>query len=76
MLVLLGVALALNQQVQIGPSTRRPPVVRDSTTDTSQSSGRHRNRGVRRPVTAEDQATAFKDATAKDDARFTLASRA
>ena len=65
MLALLGVALALTQQVQIGPSTRRPPVVRDSTADTSRSSGRHRNRGVRRPVTAEDQATAFKDATAK-----------
>ena len=65
MLALLGVALALTQQIQIGPSTRRPPVVRDSTADTSRSSGRNRNRGVRRPVTAEDQATAFKDATAK-----------
>jgi hypothetical protein len=65
MLALLGVALALNFQVQIGPGSRRQPVVRDSTTDTTESSGRRRNRGIRRPVTAEDQSTAFKDATAR-----------
>lgn len=66
MLALLGLALSLNQQVQvqIGPGSRRTPVVRDSTNDTT-ATGRRRNRGIRRPVTADDQVTAFKDATAR-----------
>ena len=45
----------------------RTPVVRDSTLGDSTDSpnGRRVHRGVRRPVTAELQANAFKDATAK-----------
>jgi Hemolysin activation/secretion protein len=65
MLVLLGVALALTQQVQTGQPSQRTPIVRDSIVDTVGTSGRHRHRGIRRPVTAEDQATAFKDPTAR-----------
>ena len=64
MLLAVSALLALNLQVQIGPSPRRAPVVRDSSADTSRR-GYGRNRGIRRPVTAEDQRTAFKDATAK-----------
>ena len=67
--LLLGAALALNFQ---GPPPARPgprarqPVVRDSSeeADTSATS-RRRRQGVRRPVTSELQANAFKDATAK-----------
>jgi len=65
MLIALGAVLALNLQIQVGPSPRRTPVVRDSSADTSRAQGRRRNRGIRRPVTAEDQRTAFKDPTAK-----------
>ena len=65
MLFAVSALLALNLQVQIGPSPRRAPVVRDSSSDTSRARGSRRNRGIRRPVTAEDQRTAFKDATAK-----------
>jgi hypothetical protein len=67
MLFLLGAALALNFQ---GPPPARQsprgrqPIVRDSTVDTS-TTPRRRHQGVRRPVTAELQASAFKDATAK-----------
>src|SRR5437763_7091683 len=65
MLLAVSALLALNLQVQIGPSPRRTPVVRDSSADTARARGSRRNRGIRRPVTAEDQRTAFKDATAK-----------
>lgn len=65
MLFVAGAILALNLQVQIGPSIKRNPVVRDSIRDSTLKLGRGRNRGIRRPVTAELQASAFKDATAK-----------
>ena len=67
MLLAVSALLALNLQVQvqIGPSSRRAPAVRDSSSDTSRTNGSRRNRGIRRPVTAEDQRTAFKDATAR-----------
>jgi hypothetical protein len=66
MLFLLGAALALNMQAQTTPSPpRRTPIVRDSSADTVVERGRGRHRGFRRAVTAEDQRTAFKDATAK-----------
>src|ERR1043166_4345846 len=65
MIVVLSAVLALNLPVQVQPATRRPPVVRDSTADTATGRGNRRNRGIRRPVTAEDQRTAFKDETAR-----------
>lgn len=66
MFVLLGAALALNFQVaQPDPAHRRPPVVEDSTADSTAGSIRRRHQGRRKPVTAELLATAFKDATAK-----------
>ncbi|MDB4877585.1 MAG: hypothetical protein JWM41_4031 [Gemmatimonadetes bacterium] len=65
MLFALGAVLALNLQIQVGPPQRRLPAVRDSSSDTTKSSGNRRSRGIRRPVTAEDQRTAFKDPTAK-----------
>ena len=66
MLIALGAVIALNMQVQIGPSSRRDPIVRDSTgADSSTIPRRRRNQGSRKAVTAEDQRTAFKDATAK-----------
>lgn len=66
MFVLLGAALALNFQVaQPDPAHRRPPVVEDSTADSTAGSRRRRHQGRRKPVTAELLATAFKDATAK-----------
>jgi hypothetical protein len=65
MLILLGAALALNIQMQTGPS-RRAPIVRDSTgIDTAKIARRRQYQGSRKAVTAEDQRTAFKDATAK-----------
>ncbi|HEY4139442.1 MAG TPA: hypothetical protein VGN65_13350, partial [Casimicrobiaceae bacterium] len=81
MLFLLGAVFALNVQTQTPPSAptrapsqaqsagqrprRRDPIVRDSSADTVVERGRGGHRGVRRPVTAEDQRTAFKDVTAK-----------
>ncbi|HEY5061501.1 MAG TPA: ShlB/FhaC/HecB family hemolysin secretion/activation protein [Gemmatimonadaceae bacterium] len=65
MFVVLSVALALTQQPQIGPPQRRLPTVRDSVGDTTKAAATIRHRGVRRAVTAEDQRTAFKDATAR-----------
>lgn len=66
MLLVLGAALALNfQVVQVGPSHRRTPVVRDSVTDTSATGTRRRRQGRRRAVTAELLTTAFKDPTAR-----------
>ena len=65
MLHVLSGLLALTIQVQMVPAPRRSPVVRDSTADTASATGKHRNRGIRRAVTAEDQRTAFKDATAR-----------
>jgi len=66
MLILLGAALALNIHMQTGPSQRRVPVVRDSTgIDTAKFERRRKYQGSRKAVTADDQKTAFKDATAK-----------
>jgi hypothetical protein len=74
MLAALGVAFALNLAPQTPPPTppaqqgqsrRRQVVVRDSSTDTLDSGGRRRRPGIRRAVTAEVLATAFKDPTAK-----------
>jgi hypothetical protein len=66
MLILLGAALALNIQMQVGPSTRRQPIVRDSTgIDTAQIARKQRHQGSRKAVTADDQKTAFKDVTAR-----------
>jgi hypothetical protein len=65
MLLFLGaVALTFQVQVQVGPSRRGAPVVRDSTAaDTATRSGRRR--GIRQPVTAELAASAFKDPTSR-----------
>ena len=65
MLLFLGAAaLTFQVQVQVGPTRRGAPVVRDSTVaDTATRSGRRR--GIRQPVTAELAASAFKDQTAK-----------
>src|SRR6185369_16755352 len=66
MLLTIGALFALNFQVQIGPTRRRPPTVRDSVGDSSDTTGRRRRYGnVRKAVTADLLATAFKDATAK-----------
>jgi hypothetical protein len=65
MLFLLGAVFALNIQAQTPRARRRTPIVRDSTADTVVERGRGGHRGVRKPVTAEDQRTAFKDPTAK-----------
>jgi hypothetical protein len=66
MLLLLGAAFALNFQAQVPQARRRLPVVRDSIVDSTETpAGRRRRQGVRRPVTAEVLATAFKDQTAK-----------
>jgi len=68
MFLLLGVALALNFQVkiQIGSDGSRRPIVRDSAGDSVDTGGRRGHlRGRRKAVTAEDQATAFKDAAAR-----------
>ncbi|HEY4216112.1 MAG TPA: ShlB/FhaC/HecB family hemolysin secretion/activation protein [Gemmatimonadaceae bacterium] len=66
MLFLLGAAMALNIQAQTpSQARRRTPIVRDSSADTVVERGRGGHRGVRRPVTADDQRTAFKDATAR-----------
>src|SRR5947209_4540440 len=66
MMLLLGASLALNLQVQVGTDHRRNPIVRDSTAnDTTIKRGRGLMRGVRKPVTSELAASAFKDATAK-----------
>jgi hypothetical protein len=66
MLFILGAAFALNFQAQAPQPRRRLPAVRDSVVDsTNTGSKRRRHEGVRRPVTAEVLATAFKDQTAK-----------
>src|SRR5215467_7493782 len=80
MLALLGATLALNlaptlqgppptpppaQQGQAQPRRRRPVAVRDSSADTLNGRAGWRRSGIRRPVTAEVLATAFKDPTAK-----------
>src|SRR5262245_61558325 len=62
MIVTIGALLALNFQVQVPPSRRRPPTVRDSVQDSTAAT---RNRHYRKAVTAEVLATAFKDPTAK-----------
>jgi len=60
-----GRAPACTQRCEGGRA--RTPVVKDSTNgdSTDAPNGRRRHQGVRRPVTAELQASAFKDATAK-----------
>jgi hypothetical protein len=67
MLLLLGAAFALNFQAQVVPQARRrPPAVRDSIVDSTETSKSRRHRqGIRRPVTADVLATAFKDQTAR-----------
>jgi hypothetical protein len=70
MLIILGAAFALNFQAQVPPQApqprRRLPAVRDSVVDSSSTpSKRPRHEGVRRPVTADVLATAYKDQTAK-----------
>ncbi|MES2176671.1 MAG: ShlB/FhaC/HecB family hemolysin secretion/activation protein [Gemmatimonadota bacterium] len=65
MLLVLGAALALHAQIQIGPSSPRTPVVRDSMGIDSGRAGRSSRRGARQPVTAEDQRSAFKDPLAR-----------
>jgi len=66
MLFVLGAALALNFQAQVPQSRRRLPAVLDSVVDSSATpSKRRHHEGVRRPVTAEVLASAFKDQTAK-----------
>jgi hypothetical protein len=68
MLLLLGVALALNQQVrvQVGGSSRdRQTIVRDSTNDSTATDSTKRRKAYRKAVTAEIIASAFKDPTAK-----------
>ena len=67
MFIILGAAFALNVQIQQPvPASRRLPVVRDSTgIDTAKIARRRQYQGSRKAVTAEDQKTAFKDATAK-----------
>jgi hypothetical protein len=63
MIVTIGALIALNFQVQVPPSRRRPPTVRDSVQDSTATSSRRRH--YRKAVTAEVLATAYKDATAK-----------
>ena len=60
-----GRAPACTQRCEGGRA--RTPVVKDSTSgdSTDAPNGRRRHQGVRRPVTAELQASAFKDVTAK-----------
>ena len=66
MLFVLSAAFALNFQAQVPQSRRRLPAVLDSVVDSSTTPSRRRHHGgVRRPVTAEVLATAFKDQTAK-----------
>src|SRR5207302_8809713 len=65
MLVLIGVAFALSANMQLRGSHTRPTVVHDSTADSTTHNGRRRVAGIRRAVTAEVLATAYKDQTAK-----------
>ncbi|MGE5732967.1 MAG: hypothetical protein ACM37U_13555, partial [Gemmatimonas sp.] len=66
MLLLVGAAFALNFQAQVPQSRRRLPTVRDSVVDSASApSTRRRRQGIRRPVTADVLARAFKDQTAK-----------
>src|SRR4029079_16436755 len=67
MLIILGAVFALNVQAQQPvPPSRRLPVVRDSTgIDTAKIARRRKYQGSRKAGTADDQRTAFKDATAK-----------
>src|SRR5215831_13067847 len=53
------------QQGQSQPRRRRPVAVRDSTADTLNGRAGWRRSAIRRPVTAEVLASAFKDPTAK-----------
>lgn len=70
MLVTVSALLALSfhtrqVQVQAGSPRGRPPAVRDSVADSTNSSDKRRTKGYRRAVTADLLATAFKDPTAK-----------
>jgi hypothetical protein len=63
---MLVALIALNLQIQAGTQSTRASVVRDSSADSADmKNGRERNRGTRKAVTAEDQRSAFKDATAR-----------
>ena len=65
MLHALTALLALNLQVQGVPPSRRAPIVRDSSSDTTAARSGRRFRNIRKAVTADDQRTAFKDANAR-----------
>jgi len=65
MLFVVGALLALNLQTPAGQAIKRVPIVRDSAVSDSMAMKRRRSRGVRRAVTPEIQASAFKDPTAK-----------
>jgi Haemolysin secretion/activation protein ShlB/FhaC/HecB len=81
MLVILGVALALNLPPQGPPPTppaqqgrQRPVAVRDST-DTAATTSRHHRPAIRQPVTTEILRTAFKDPTARTTLTHARAAR-
>ncbi|MEO7084356.1 MAG: hypothetical protein ABI442_05200 [Gemmatimonadaceae bacterium] len=77
MLLLLGAALALNQQVrvQVGGSRERQTIVRDSTNDSTKTDSLNRRKAYRRAVTADVIASAFKDQTAKSTLAHARAAR-
>ena len=76
MLLMLGAALALNfQVVQPDPAHRRPPVVRDSISDSTSTGTLRRRQGRRRAVTADLLATAYKDPTARSTLLHARAAR-
>jgi hypothetical protein len=75
MIVTIGALIALNFQVQIGGSRRRPPTVRDSIQDSTVEASSRRGRHYRKAVTAEILATAYKDATAKSTLLHARAAR-
>jgi len=67
MLLLLGAAVAVSMQVPAGARRDRPTIVRDSTVAVADS-GEHRHGrrpAIRKPVTADLLASAFKDARAR-----------
>src|SRR6185437_12839574 len=75
--LLLIAALAASFQQQTGPKARPSPVVLDSavSTDTAARDSTKKHEGRRRPVTPELEATAFKDALAKQTLLHARAAR-
>jgi hemolysin secretion/activation protein ShlB/FhaC/HecB len=73
--MLILAALALQVQIQVGPSSRRdrPSMVVDSATDSTQTN--RRRAGRRLPVTEKALATAFKDAQARSLLAFARKAR-